>query len=92
VNKLTINGYELDCNCELCGRSLKLGVITCELGVVGADCFVKAISKDKKRYSGNGKPSAEMVKQYSIIFSKGLDYAMRNYGIRPSSFVFERVA
>lgn len=87
---LTIKGYELDCNCEECGRALKLGVVTAELGIIGSDCFVKAIAKDKKRYSGNGKPSAEMVKQYAIIVTKGFDYAIRNYGLRPHSFEFER--
>ncbi|MGZ8272163.1 MAG: hypothetical protein ACXWT5_13360 [Methylophilus sp.] len=85
---LTIKGYETDCNCGVCGRALKLGVITLEMGVIGADCFVKAIAKNKTRYSGNGKPSAEMVKQYAIINSKGLDYALRAHGLRPHSFEF----
>ena len=65
TNIITINGYTQECSCEHCGRPLKLGVKTGEIGTIGADCFVKLIAKDKKRYSGNGKPSAEMVKQYA---------------------------
>lgn len=85
---LTIIGYETRCTCELCGRSLMIGVVTPEKGIMGADCFVKSIAKDKKRYSGNGRPSAEMVKQYALIVDKGFDYALRHYGLRPSAFVF----
>ena len=44
--KLTITGYRAECNCEHCGRPLKLGVMTAEQGIVGADCFVKRFSFD----------------------------------------------
>ncbi|WP_068635047.1 hypothetical protein [Thauera butanivorans] len=89
MNTLSITGYTRDCNCEHCGRPLKLGVVTPEKGTIGADCFVRLIQRDTKRYSGNGKPSAEMVKQYALIIAKGLEYAARQYGYRASSFVFQ---
>lgn len=88
MNTLTINGYKTECTCEHCGRNLKLGVCTTERGTIGADCFVKLIAKNTKRYSGNGKPSAEMVKQYAIIYSKGMTYAARSHGLYANSFVF----
>lgn len=89
IKTITITGYTQECNCEHCGRPLKLGVKTGEIGTIGADCFVKLIAKDKKRYSGNGKPSAEMVKQYAIIITKGLEYAARCHGLYAQSFQFQ---
>lgn len=89
---LTITGYERECNCEHCGRPLKLGVNTPEKGVIGADCFVKLIAKDRQRYNGNGKPSAEMVKQYALVIAKGLEYAQRMYGYSAHSFQFTQAA
>lgn len=90
MNKtITITGYAQECSCAHCGRPLKLGVRTRELGIIGADCFVKLIAKDKERYSGNGKPSTEMVKQYAIIITKGLEYAGRCHGLYARSFQFQ---
>lgn len=87
--KLTIEGYQTECTCAHCGRPLKVGIVTCEQGTIGADCFVKLIARNTKRYSGNGKPSAEMVKQYAIILSKGLEYAGRVHGLYAHSFTFD---
>lgn len=86
---ITINGYTKECNCEHCGRPLKLGVQTSERGLIGADCFVKLVAKNSKRFSGNGKPSAQGVKEMAIIATKGLDYASRMYGYSAHHFVFE---
>lgn len=72
---LTIQGYTRECNCDHCGRPLKLGVSTAERGVIGADCFVKLIVRDAKRFSGNGKPGASRVREYAIIATKGVEYA-----------------
>ena len=86
---LTINGYTKECNCEHCGRALQLGVKVEELGIIGADCFVKLMAKNRARFSGNGKPSAKGVKEMAVIAAKGLDYASRMYGYSAKSFVFE---
>ena len=88
MNTLTITGYERECNCTHCGRPLKLGVVTTERGVIGADCFVKLVARDRARFNGNGKPSAEGVKERALIIAKGLDYAGRVYGFNARSFVF----
>ncbi|MBR8475805.1 hypothetical protein [Burkholderia cenocepacia] len=71
MTTITINGYEQDCNCEHCGRPLKLGVVTDAKGTIGADCFVKLIARNTKRYSGNGKPGAERVREYALIVARG---------------------
>jgi len=86
---ITIDGYKTECNCAHCGRPLKLGVVTAERGTIGADCMVKLVAKNKARFSGNGKPSAEGVKQLAIIATKGIDYASRMYGYSARHFVFE---
>lgn len=88
-NTLTITGYQRECNCNHCGRPLKIGIATAERGVIGADCFVKLSAKDRSRFNGNGKPSAEIVKQYALIIAKGLDYACRMYGYSARHFVFQ---
>jgi hypothetical protein len=80
MGTITIQGYVRECTCNHCGRQLKLGVSTPERGVVGADCFVKLIARNTKRYR-TGKPSADWVKQLSIIASKGPEYAGRVHGL-----------
>lgn len=89
VATLTITGYEPDVHCEHCGRPLKIGIRVAEKGVIGADCFVRMVKFDRKRFSGNGKPSAEMVRQYAIIVSKGLAYAASRYGYSARTFLFQ---
>lgn len=85
---ITIQGYDRECTCDHCGRPLKLGVQTSELGVIGADCFVKLIASDRKRYSGNGKPGSARVREYAIIASKGDDYASRVHNLPRNWRVF----
>lgn len=91
--KITITGYDTECKCEHCGRPLKLGVKTAERGIIGADCFVKLVAKDRSRWSGNGKPSAGIIKERAIIITKGLAYAGRAHGLHYAyHFEFESVA
>lgn len=90
---MTISGFERECECAECGRPLKLGVKIAETGtLIGADCFIRKIARNRNRFSGNGKPSAEWVKQLGIIASKGLDYAGKRYGMGANAFVFEIAA
>ena len=81
TSTITIQGYTRECNCDHCGRPLKLGVQTAERGTIGADCFVKLIARDTKRFSGNGKPGASRVREYAIIATKGADYANNVHGL-----------
>ncbi len=87
---LTIKGYQTYCKCEMCNKPLKLGIVTDEKGVIGSDCFIASITSNRKRFTNNGKPTSEMVKQYAMIATKGFDYALTRYGLRPSAFVFEQ--
>lgn len=90
--KLTITGYDAECNCEHCGRALKLGVKTAEKGIIGADCFVKLVAKDRTRWNGNGKPSASIIRERAIIITKGLAHAARSYNLCAHSFSFDLAA
>jgi hypothetical protein len=85
---LTITGAIRECNCNHCGRPLKLGVRTDEVGTIGADCFVKLTTRDTKRFNGNGRPSADIVKNYALIANKGLAYAAQCYGYSARHFIF----
>lgn len=87
---ICIQGYDQPDNCEHCGKHLIHGVRTNTHGVIGADCFVKLIKADKKRYSGNGKPSASMVRDYAIRREKCSDKRLMEIGYNPAtSFTFE---
>ena len=89
TNIICINGYDQPDNCEHCGKHLIHGVRTNTHGTIGADCFVKLIKADRKRYSGNGKPSASMVRDYAkmVEFRSVERRAQMGYG--PHHFQFE---
>ena len=45
--KISITGYEGECNCEHCGRNLKHGIRLSDGRVVGSTCLDKAITAPK---------------------------------------------
>lgn len=80
-----IIGYEADCNCDHCGRNLKVGIQLSGYGVIGADCLNAAIKFDRKRW-GAGKPGAPYLRELAIKRQKnsperlaqmGMTYAFR---------------
>lgn len=85
---ITITGYDMDCECEHCGRKLTHGVMTDVRGMIGADCFVKIITANTKKYSGNGKPTASMVRDMAKIRDRYTDEGMARLGRYPHHFVF----
>lgn len=87
---ICINGYDQPDNCEHCGKHLIHGVVTNTHGVIGADCFIKLIKADKKRFSGNGKPTASMVRDFAKMREKRSDKRLIECGYNPAtSFTFE---
>lgn len=86
---ICINGYDQPGNCEHCGKHLIHGIKTNTHGTIGADCFVKLIKANKKRYSGNGKPTASMIREYAkmVEFRSVERRAQMGYG--PHHFQFE---
>lgn len=82
---MEILGYEQDCNCDHCGRNLKVGITLSGFGVIGADCLNKAIVFNKKRW-GAGKPGASYLRELAIkrqklstdrLIETGYIYAMK---------------
>lgn len=86
---LTIIGYEQDDCCAHCGRKLVHCVKTAELGLIGADCFNKLIAANKKRFSGNGKPGASLVRDYAKMVEFRSADRLAQMGYRPGYFTFE---
>jgi hypothetical protein len=91
-NTLTIIGYEMDDHCAHCGRKLVHCVNTAELGLIGADCFNKLIVANTKKYSGNGKPGASLVRDMAKLRDRVGDAHLSRYGRAPHHFVFELAA
>ena len=89
---LTITGYEQDDYCSHCGRKLIHCVNTAEMGIVGADCFNKLIKASAKRFSGNGKPGAPLVRDLARLRDRYSDEGLRGIGRYPHHFVFEVAA
>ena len=87
---ICIQGYDQPGNCDHCGKHLIHGVRTNSHGVIGADCFVKLIKADRKRFNGNGKPSASMVRDYDKLRERCSDARLSEMGYNPMrSFTFE---
>lgn len=86
---ICINGYDQPECCDHCGRHLIHGVRTNTHGVIGADCFVKLIKADKKRFSGNGKPSASMIRDFAKMVEFRSPERLAAMGYSPRHFQFE---
>ena len=85
-----IVGYEQECNCEHCGRPLKIGVKVTSIGTIGADCFNKMIVSDRKRFS-QGKPGASYLRELAIRSAKD-PAALSRMGYRSDQFCFDIAA
>lgn len=86
---LTIVGYEQGDFCAHCGRKLVHCVNTAELGLIGADCFNRLIVANPKRFSGNGKPGAALVRDLARLRDRYDWPALHRLGRDPRHFVFE---
>jgi len=92
TNTLTITGYEMDDYCSHCGRKLVHCINTAELGLIGADCFNKLIVANRKKYSGNGKPGASLVRDMAKLRDRYSDEGLKRFGRYPHHFIFEMAA
>lgn len=61
---ITITGLREHANCDCCGRSLRYGITTNDLGVIGADCLVSKVVVNRKRWNA-GKPTASMLRDFA---------------------------
>lgn len=70
TSKTSIVGCLQGAHCDHCGRPLKYGVQTDNLGTIGADCLHSMIVFDRKRW-GNGKPSASYIREIAMVAERG---------------------
>lgn len=84
-----IAGYAQIERCEHCNRRMRHGIKTTTHGNIGADCFVMLIKADKQRFSGNGKPSPTMVRDYAKMREFRNDAALSRMGYYARHFEFE---
>lgn len=84
-----ITGYDQPERCEHCGKRLIHGVRTNTHGSIGADCFVKLVKADRKRFSGNGKPTASMVREFAKMVEFRSVQRLSEMGYSPRHFQFE---
>lgn len=89
MNTLTIVGYEKECNCEHCGRSLKHGIRISDGRVVGAQCLDKSMTKPKM-YQGKAYRSGT---EYIIKAAKVVQFyspaKWGSFGVTNSTIQFE---
>jgi len=87
--QISIIGYEPEHSCDHCGRNLTHGIQTDRLGVVGADCLNKMIVANRKRFSGNGKPGASLIRTFAKLRQRDSWESLRRIGYAPHHFDFE---
>lgn len=78
--KLNIQGYSEACNCDHCGRNLKVGIQLEGFGVIGADCLNAAIKFDRMRW-GRGKPGASYLRELAIKKQKNSNERLAQMGM-----------
>lgn len=61
---ITITGLVDGAKCDCCGRTLRYGITTNDLGVIGADCLVSKVVVNRKRWNA-GKPTASMLRDFA---------------------------
>ena len=83
-----IQGYEGECNCDHCGRNLKIGIRLAGYGIIGADCLNAAIKFDKKRWGG-GKPGAAYLRQLAKMKEKESADSLSRIGYHARAFEIE---
>jgi len=61
---ITITGLVDGAKCDCCGRTLRYGITTSDLGVIGADCLVSKVVVNRTRWNA-GKPTTSLVRDYA---------------------------
>lgn len=80
AEEILIVGYERDCECSHCGRSLKVGVKLQGFGgVFGSDCIARASEKQKVGPYIQ-KLKGESIKERALIAGRGKEEISRRYG------------
>jgi len=88
---LTISGYEQDCNCEHCGRTLKHGIKLSDGRLVGAQCLNKQMSAPRVRNGKKYRYGAEFIIRVAKVVQFKDPSQWSRYGVSQQSTVFETV-
>ena len=81
----SILGYAQECNCDHCGRNLKVGIQLSNFGTIGADCLNAALTFDRNRWGG-GKPGASYLRDMAIKRQKYSAERLKDMGYYPTAF------
>lgn len=88
TEKPSIQGYESHCNCDHCGRPLKIGIQLSGYGVIGADCLNAAIVPNRNIWRA-GKPTADWLRTLAKLKQRDSAEQLKRMGYHPSHFVIE---
>jgi hypothetical protein len=89
--QIVIVGYEQECNCEHCGRPLKHGIRISDGRVVGATCLDKKLTKPKIYRGQKYRLGSERIIHIAKVVQFKNPSRWDDYGVAPSSPVFEAV-
>lgn len=82
---LKIQGADLECNCDHCGRNLKIGIQLEGFGIIGADCLSKVMIFDRKKYS-QGRLDAATLRKYATMKQNNSVIVLERMGYYSSAF------
>lgn len=80
MSTLTIVGFDETCTCAHNGRPLNIRVKRAESGTINADCYVRLMARDRRRFNGSGKLGAACILEHAVIVAKREGY-MRRHGM-----------
>lgn len=83
----TIQGYETECFCDHCGRSLKHGIILSDGRTVGATCLDKKLTKPLEHNGKKYRLGSEYIIKCAKVIDKVAPQYWSTYGVSQIQFV-----
>ena len=87
MSTLTIVGLDETCTSAHNGRPLNIRVKRAESGTINADCYVRLMARDRRRFNGSGKLDAACFLEHAVIVAKREGY-MRRHDMALHYFTF----
>lgn len=88
---IQIIGYEKDCNCEHCGRSLKHGIRINDGRIVGAQCLDKSLTKPKNYQGKNYRIGSELIIRAAKVVEFYSPAKWGSFGVTSQTITFEAI-
>jgi len=89
MNQISIVGYESECSCEHCGRSLKHGIKLCDGRIVGATCLDKKLTMPRLYQGKKFRFGAEFIVKIAKVVQFYSPANWSRFGVSASSATFE---